>query len=86
MTDPYLVRKHRKMVDAMLDKLGLDREHPLCVRFVDYPDAAHNPWVILLEQKDVDMAKRLWSGQPDPNRWGPWGDREVAVIAPVLLS
>lgn len=82
--DPYLVRKHQTQVNAMLTKLALGPKTPLVVRFATYHDAAHNPWVILVEQADVDMARRLWDNKPDTHGIGPFNDRVVAVIAPAL--
>lgn len=80
--DPYLVRKHKTQVNAMLAKLELGPKTPLMVRFATCHQAAHNPWVILVEQADVDLAKRLWDGKPDPHNIGPFNDRVVAVITP----
>lgn len=82
MTDPFLIKKHKTQIAAMLAKLGLPASTPVQVRFATYHDAAHNPWVILVEPYDVTLAQRLWTGKPDPNQIGPWGDRLAACITP----
>lgn len=77
--------KYRVRVEAMLTAIGLDIKGPVGIIFVS-PEAYERAKLgrVRVDDEDLDEAKALWNGRPDPYGFSPSASRTIACWASLV--